>query len=143
LLQTTAHLGCDAHHNNQHEDVQKQILQTLRTLQLLAGIKNQGMCGMLGSCWAFAAAAAAAAIESAYAIATNQLVELSPQQLLQCARPEDYFNEVSVKCNAVVVVCGRSSSSSSSDSSNSRRCSPCYSSSGQGQKTTSMPLNKH
>lgn len=45
---------------------------------VVTAVKNQGSCG---SCWAFAATAV---MESAIAIATDTLFELSPQQLTSC-----------------------------------------------------------
>ena len=53
-----------------------------RTKQVVTNVKDQGGCG---SCWAFSATET---IESATAIATGQLLELSPQQLVSCA-PND------------------------------------------------------
>jgi C1A family cysteine protease len=49
-------------------------------------IRDQGQCG---SCWAFAATANA---ETAWAIATNQLLDLSEQYLVDCATGIGYFN---------------------------------------------------
>ena len=50
-----------------------------RNHNVVGPIKNQGVCG---SCWAFAAVAA---IESRHAIKTGQLINLSEQQVLDCA----------------------------------------------------------
>jgi len=49
-----------------------------RTKNVVTPVKDQGRCG---SCWSFASAET---IESAYAIATGQLVELSEQNILDC-----------------------------------------------------------
>jgi cathepsin L len=51
-----------------------------RTAQppVLTGVKDQGYCG---SCWAFGSTAT---LESHFALATDKLVELSPQQLVSC-----------------------------------------------------------
>merc|ERR1719460_2073995 len=47
-------------------------------------VKNQGGCG---SCWAFAATET---VESAYAVATGDLVELAPQAYVSCmANPDN------------------------------------------------------
>jgi len=49
-----------------------------RTKGVVSPVKDQGRCG---SCWSFASAET---IESLYAIATGQLVELSEQNILDC-----------------------------------------------------------
>jgi cathepsin L len=49
-----------------------------RVKGVVSPVKDQGKCG---SCWSFAAAET---VESIYAIATGQLVELSEQQILDC-----------------------------------------------------------
>jgi len=55
-----------------------------RTKGVVTPVKNQGGCG---SCWAFSATEV---IESAVAIQTGQLLELSPQQMVSCApNPND------------------------------------------------------
>mmetsp|Transcript_147923 Transcript_147923/g.474955 ORF Transcript_147923/g.474955 Transcript_147923/m.474955 type:complete len:122 (+) Transcript_147923:471-836(+) len=45
---------------------------------VVSPVKNQGSCG---SCWAFAATSV---LESAVALATGTLIELSPQQIASC-----------------------------------------------------------
>jgi cathepsin H len=50
-----------------------------RTKGVVARVKNQGSCG---SCWAFSSVAC---MESHHAIATGSLVELSEQNLVDCA----------------------------------------------------------
>lgn len=51
-----------------------------RSQGAVTAVRNQGSCG---SCWAFAAIGA---VESAWKIAANQLLFLSEQQVLDCAR---------------------------------------------------------
>jgi len=52
----------------------------------VTSVKIQGKCG---SCWTFSAAGA---LEGAYAIATNKLVELSEQDLLDCDKSDKRCN---------------------------------------------------
>lgn len=55
-------------------------------LKKVGAIKNQAKCG---SCWAFAAVAA---VESAHAIKNNELLDLSEQQVVECASGTKYNN---------------------------------------------------
>ena len=55
-----------------------------RTRGVVSEVKNQGGCG---SCWAFSTVET---LESAVAIASGKLLELSPQQVVSCApNPKD------------------------------------------------------
>ena len=53
-----------------------------RSKNVVAPVKNQGSCG---SCWAFSAVAST---ESALAIKTGKLIEMSEQDLVDCSRAE-------------------------------------------------------
>lgn len=67
-------------------DVLKDLPEELdwREQGVVSPVKNQGMCG---SCWAFSTTGS---IESANALATGTMVELSEQELVSCARNGNY-----------------------------------------------------
>jgi C1A family cysteine protease len=57
-----------------------------RTEGVVNDVRDQGQCG---SCWAFASTANA---ESAWAISTHELMDLSEQYLVDCAKGRGYWN---------------------------------------------------
>ncbi|XP_042493922.1 zingipain-2-like [Macadamia integrifolia] len=64
------------HHNKLIKDIPSSI--DWREKGVVASVKDQGSCG---SCWAFSTAAA---VESINKIVAGELVDLSPQQLIDC-----------------------------------------------------------
>jgi C1A family cysteine protease len=58
-----------------------------RTKNVVQKVKDQGQCG---SCWAFSGIGA---LESAHAIKTGNLLSLSEQQIVDCARGGRYYSQ--------------------------------------------------
>ncbi len=77
LLQTTAASPCETY-SFQNSKVPDSV--DWRTQNAVTPVKDQGQCG---SCWSFSATGA---MEGAWAIATNKLVSLSEEQLVECSR---------------------------------------------------------
>ena len=77
LLQTTAASPCSPY-SFQNSKVPDSV--DWRTKNAVTPVKDQGQCG---SCWSFSATGA---MEGAWAIATNELLSLSEEQLVECSR---------------------------------------------------------
>ncbi|OTF78462.1 Group 1 mite allergen-like protein (Cysteine protease), partial [Euroglyphus maynei] len=83
IVSKSVHSASEIYSDNDVESLPAEIDWTKKGV--VAPIKNQGNCG---SCWAFSAVGS---MESAHAIATGHLVELSEQELVDCSDSEgDY-----------------------------------------------------